>query len=42
MDLATSPKKKTTKRKRIKGCSLVRSTSKVEGHAGVSRWDLED
>jgi len=36
----TNPKVKTTKGQGVGARSLVRNTSKVEGHDGVLRWRL--
>jgi hypothetical protein len=39
MDLITSPKVQTMEGEGVKACSRVRSTSRVEGCVGASRWD---
>jgi hypothetical protein len=39
MDLIASPKVKTTKGKGVGARSLIRNTSRVEGHAGILRCD---
>ncbi len=41
MDSIASPKV-STKGKGVGAHSLVRNTSRVEGHAGAPRWDHED
>jgi hypothetical protein len=40
MDSTVSPKGKTMEGKGIGACSLVRSTSGVEGHVGALGWGL--
>jgi hypothetical protein len=42
MDSNSNLKVHTTEGERVKAHSLARSTSKVEGRAGVSGWDWED
>jgi len=39
MDSTTSPKVKTIEGKGIGVYSLAHNTLRVEGHAGVPRWD---
>ncbi len=38
VDSIASPKVKTSKGKGVGACSLVRSTSRVEGHVGALGW----
>jgi hypothetical protein len=42
MDSIVSPKVKTTEGKGVGVHSLTRNTSRVEGHAGVPKWDKEN
>jgi hypothetical protein len=39
MNTTSSPKVKTTEGEGVKACSLARSTTRVEGHVEVPRWD---
>jgi hypothetical protein len=41
MDSTVGPKVTTTKGKRVEVCSLLRSTSGVEGCAKTSEWGLK-
>jgi len=39
MNSTTNPKVKTIEGEGVGACSLIHSTSEVEGHVGASGWD---